>query len=196
MKVAMAIDTMAKRANVLGASYPFVVSDIAVLRRKSRHVGHYAALLFLTPGSVARQTVRASETAEMGELLEEIAEAALANFWGEGGTALSFGYPSKHGRPEAFDQAVVWLAGEDRTGSGPGLPPASPKGWRGRCRCVAPVRRPSSRLSRGTCAMHDSGGDVHQDHRHRPSTLGKLARDGQRPTQPARDSRNDSVGWP
>lgn len=123
MKVAMAIDTMAKRAGVLGASYPFVVSDIAVLRRRSRHLGQYAALLFLTPGSVARQTVRASETAQMGELLEEIAEAALANFWGEGGTALSFGYPSKHGRPEAFDQAVVWLAGEIGLEAGRGYRP-------------------------------------------------------------------------
>jgi len=112
MKVSMAIDTMAKRAAVLGDAYPFVVRDIAVLRRRSRHASAYATLLFLTPGSVARQTVRASETAVMGELLEEISEAALANFWGPGGSALSFGYPSKHGRPEAFDQAVVWLAGQ------------------------------------------------------------------------------------
>lgn len=112
MKVSMAIDTMAKRAAVLGDTYPFVVRDIAVLRRRSRHASAYATLLFLTPGSVARQTVRASETAVMGELLEEISEAALANFWGPGGSALSFGYPSKHGRPEAFDQAVVWLAGQ------------------------------------------------------------------------------------
>lgn len=112
MKVSMAIDTMAKRASSLGDTYPFVVSDIAVLRRSSRHASAYATLLFLTPGSVARQTVRASETAVMGALLEEISESALANFWGPGGSALSFGYPSKHGRPEAFDQAVVWLAGQ------------------------------------------------------------------------------------
>lgn len=110
-KVAMALDTMAKRASVLGGSYPFVVSDLAVLRRDGGgHAGHYAALLHLTPGSVARQTVRASDTAMMGELLEEIGEAALANFWGDGGSAISFGHPSKHGRPESFDQAVGWLA--------------------------------------------------------------------------------------
>ena len=123
MKVTMAIDTMAKRARVLGAAYPFTVRDIAVLRRKSRHAGHYAALLYLTPGSVARQTVRASETAEMGELLEEVSEEALANFWGVGGSALSFGYPSKHGRPEAFDQAVVWLAGRIGLEAGRGYRP-------------------------------------------------------------------------
>lgn len=123
MKVTMAIDIMAKRASVLGAAYPFAVRDIAVLRRKSRHAGHYAALLYLTPGSVARQTVRASETAEMGELLEEVSEEALANFWGAGGSALSFGYPSKHGRPEAFDQAVVWLAGRIGLDAGRGYRP-------------------------------------------------------------------------
>ncbi|WP_416954962.1 hypothetical protein ACNKF0_00075 [Nocardioides sp. T5] len=117
-KVAMALDTMAKRATVLGRSYPFVVSDLAVLRRDGGHAAHYAALLHLTPGSVARQTVRASDTAVMGELLEEISEAALANFWGEGGSAISFGHPSKHGRPESFDQAVGWLA--QRIGVEPG----------------------------------------------------------------------------
>jgi len=123
MKVSMAIGMMTKRAGVLGGSYPFVVSDIAVLRRNTRHGDTYAALLHLTPGSVARQTVRASETAVMGELLEEISEAALANFWGPGGDALSFGYPSKHGRPEAFDQAVVWLAGKIGLEAGRGYRP-------------------------------------------------------------------------
>lgn len=118
MKVAMALDVMSKRASVLGDAYPFAVSDMAVLRRGSSVGAYYASLLHLTPGSVARQTVRASETAEMGGLFEEIAEAALANFWGGGGSALSFGYPSRHGRPEAFDQAVVWLAG--RIGLEPG----------------------------------------------------------------------------
>lgn len=111
-KVSMALDLMGKRAALLPDAYPFVVSDIAVLRRATPLDGYYISLLHLTPGSVARQTVRASETSMMGELLEEITETALANFWGPGGRALSFGYPSRHGRPEAFDQAVLWLATE------------------------------------------------------------------------------------
>lgn len=109
-KVSMALDVMSKRANVLGSSYPFTVNDLAVLRRPTSLAGCYAALLFLTPGSAARQTVRATDTAEMGEVLEEVAEAALGSLWGAGGSAVRFGYPSKHGRPEAFDQAIVWLA--------------------------------------------------------------------------------------
>jgi hypothetical protein len=108
--VSMALDVMARRGAVLGSTYPFVVNEIAVLRRSTPLASCYAALLFLTPGSVARQTVRQADTAEMGEVLEEISEVALANLWGSGGCALRFGYPSKHGRPEAFDQAVPWLA--------------------------------------------------------------------------------------
>ncbi|GAA3538372.1 hypothetical protein AFL01nite_13320 [Aeromicrobium flavum] len=111
LKVSMAMEVMAKRVKVLGSAYPFRTSELAVLRENGNPLlTHYAALLHLTPGSVARQTVRATDAAEMGELFETIAEKALANLWGEGGRALSFGYPSRHGRPEAFDQAVPWLA--------------------------------------------------------------------------------------
>ena len=109
-RVSMALDVMSKRASILASSYPFTVSDFAVLRRPTPLSDCYAALLLLTPGSVARQTVRATDTAEMADVLEEIAEVALANFWGFGGSAIRFGYPSKHGRPEAFHQAIAWLA--------------------------------------------------------------------------------------
>lgn len=109
-KVSMALTVMARRAKVLGDSYPFTVTEIGVLRRTSPWANPYQSLLFLTPGSIARQTVRASETHEMGELFEDLAESALANLWGPGGAALRFGHPSKHGRPESFDQAIPWLA--------------------------------------------------------------------------------------
>ena len=109
-RVGLALDVMARRSRLLGADYPFKVHELAVMRQQSRLADAYQTLLCLTPGSVARQTVRATDTAEMGEVLEEIAEAALANLWGTGGEAIRFGYPSVHGRPEAFDQAIVWLA--------------------------------------------------------------------------------------
>jgi hypothetical protein len=109
-KVQEGLKVMARRAKVLCPGYPFVVNEVAVLRREGWPRLPYTSLLFLTPGSVARQTVRSAETAHMGELLEEIAEAALANFWGPGSAAIRFGHPSKHGRPKEFDQAVAWLA--------------------------------------------------------------------------------------
>lgn len=117
-KVSMGLSVMSRRAAVLGDSYPFAVNNFAVLRRDCGLAATYGTLLCLTPSSVARQTVRATDTAAMGNLLEEISEMALANFWGPGGGAVNFGYPSKQGRPEAFDQAVEWLAG--RMGLQPG----------------------------------------------------------------------------
>ena len=117
-KISLGLNVMARRAAILGAAYPFTVNEFAVLRRAGDLGAAYAELLCLTPRSAARQTVRAADTAEMGSLLEDIAETALANYWGPGGDAVNFGYPSKHGRPEAFDQAVQWLA--DRMGLQPG----------------------------------------------------------------------------
>jgi hypothetical protein len=122
-RVAMALAVMAKRAIALGPNYPFIVNDIGVVRRQTPLREQYSALLFLSPGSIARQSVRPTETAEMGELLEDLAAEALANFWGAGGCALTFGYPSKHGRPEAFDQAVTWLAAKIGVEPGRGYRP-------------------------------------------------------------------------
>ncbi len=119
-KVQQAINTIASRARTLGVLYPFeVVPGLAVRRRKdSSLTGAYSTLLYLTPSSIARQALSGFAAQSMGELLEEVAESALANLWGAGGEAIRFGYPSKHGRPEDFDQAVVWLA--KRIGVEPG----------------------------------------------------------------------------
>ncbi|MET4079614.1 hypothetical protein [Janibacter sp. UYMM211] len=108
--VSLALDVMVRRAKNLGKTYPFVVNELAVLRTNSSWAEVYACLLHLTPGSIARQTIRHSETPLMGALLEEVSEVALANFWGHGGEALAFGYPSKHGRPKEFSLAVPWVA--------------------------------------------------------------------------------------
>ena len=116
--VGSALAVMARRSLCLGDNYPFAVNDLAVLRTSSDLRDHYAALLFLSPDSVARQTIETLPLTDMSELFEVIAESALANLWGPGGEAVTFGFPSRHGRPEAFDQAVVWLAA--RIGLTPG----------------------------------------------------------------------------
>ncbi|MGH8953447.1 MAG: hypothetical protein ACRDVF_00395 [Microbacterium sp.] len=120
-RVSMALQVMSQRANTLGVLYPFeVVDGIAVKRRQnSPFVNSYATLLLLTPSSVARQIVPGLSVAGMSELMEDIATRALSNYWGPGGEAIRFGYPSTHGRPKEFDQAVVWLA--NRIGVSPGL---------------------------------------------------------------------------
>lgn len=122
-RIAMALAVMGRRQAVLGDAYPFRVNEFAVLRRAEEAVGTYSTLLHLTPGSVARQTVRAGEIAVMGELLEEVAEVGLANLWGPGGTALRFAYPSRHARPEKFDAAVRWLAERIGVDAGSGYRP-------------------------------------------------------------------------
>jgi hypothetical protein len=110
---------MARRAAILGESYPFVVNDLAVLRATTDLTDYYAALLFLSPDSVARQAIDGLLLKDMTELFEVITESALANLWGPGGEAITFGFPSRHGRPEAFDQAVIWLA--EKIGLTPGI---------------------------------------------------------------------------
>ncbi|MHA7987823.1 hypothetical protein ACX9R5_18675 [Rathayibacter sp. CAU 1779] len=111
-RTSQAVGLLERRSVVLGELYPFEVRpDIAVLRRRNPRLAQsYATLLFLTPKSVPRQLLSSLDMQVMAELLEDIAERALANLWGTGGTALRFAYPSRHGRPEQFDQAVDWLA--------------------------------------------------------------------------------------
>lgn len=111
-RASMAVTVMDRRRQVLGDLYPFkVVRGIAV-----KHVGTapltlaYKSLLFLTPGSLARQLLGDLHIGDMGNLLEDVAESALQSFWGTGGRAIRFGFPSRWDRPREFDQAVVWLA--------------------------------------------------------------------------------------
>jgi hypothetical protein len=121
--VTPALSVMTHRQVVLGELYPFeVVPGIAVVTRHTPLRHCYVALLQITPDSIARQTVRAepSDIAKMGILLEELAEVALSNFWGPGGEALAFGYPSRRGRPASFDQALVWLASQMKIKIGQG----------------------------------------------------------------------------
>lgn len=121
--VSSALRVMHKRAAVLGEVYPFKVDDLAVRATESPFLWDYATLLLLTPKSPARQTVRALETSEMAEILEELTARALANFWGTGGRAIRFGHPSRVGRPKEFDQAILWLARQIGVDAGRGYRP-------------------------------------------------------------------------
>jgi hypothetical protein len=110
-----ALTIIAKRQQILGLHYPFEIrQQLAVTFKESSLQNIYLCLSQLTPESLARQTVRSNSSTipEMSVLLEEVAEVALANLWGVGGRAIRFGYPSRHGRPPDFDQAIRWLADE------------------------------------------------------------------------------------
>lgn len=124
-QTAMAISVMDRRASVLGELYPFeVIGGIAIRRRAaSSFASTYAKLLMLTPSSVARLLLPGLGVAQMAELLEGVAQRALMNFWGPGGEAVLFSYPSLIGRPRGFDQAVVWLAAKIGVQPGKGYRP-------------------------------------------------------------------------
>ena len=57
--VRSALEVMTRRSATLGENYPFAVNDLAVLRSSSDLTDYYAALLFLSPDSVARQSIDA-----------------------------------------------------------------------------------------------------------------------------------------
>jgi hypothetical protein len=124
-QTSMAISVMANRAAILGDLYPFeVIAGIAIRRRAVSPLANtYATLLILTPSSVARLMLPGLVIAQMAELLEGVAQRALSNFWGPGGEAIQFAYPSQIGRPRGFDQAVVWLAGKIGVQPGRGYRP-------------------------------------------------------------------------
>jgi len=110
-RIARALRVMSNRAAILEELYPFeVVEGIAVRRRDSRLANAYATLLFLTPRSLPRLLLKGMKSHQMATILEGVAVRALSNFWGPGGDAVSFAYPSEVGRPPEFDQAVLWLA--------------------------------------------------------------------------------------
>lgn len=123
-RVSAGLRVMIGRERILGPLYPFEVNALAVRADMAApSLFHYATLLWLTPGSVARQSVRPLVTQEMATLLEDMTVAALSNFWGPGGSALSFAFPSSIGRPADFDAAVRWLAGRMGTQVGSGYRP-------------------------------------------------------------------------
>jgi hypothetical protein len=112
--VSSALAVMQNRAKALGDDYPFGVNAVSVRSVSTPSRVPYLTLLFMSPGSPWRQLAPADELTDTASRFEELVRVGLSNFWGEGGHALLFGYPSKEGRPQEFNQAVRWLA--DRVG--------------------------------------------------------------------------------
>ncbi|WP_129336316.1 hypothetical protein [Cellulomonas endophytica] len=109
-QVALATRALRRRADVLGAAYPFVVNDFALRARPDARRSVYASLVLMSAGSVARATMSTTAAREMEVLFEQLAEQALARVWGDVGRAVRFGWPSEVGRPQSFPAAIKWLA--------------------------------------------------------------------------------------
>lgn len=122
-QVNLALRVMKRRSELLQASYPFLMHEVAVRAKPDAVKFPYSALLLLTSGSVARQLLFRVPTDQMVVMFERLTEAALANLWGGASRALRFGYPSDHGRPVEFPAAIEWLADQLGIAVGSGYRP-------------------------------------------------------------------------
>ncbi|MGY2873821.1 hypothetical protein ACVW00_001011 [Marmoricola sp. URHA0025 HA25] len=123
-QASLGFKTMRRRKELLGEAYPFtIIGDLAARARADAAEMPYAALLLLTPASVARQAAMSGSTSEMEVLFERLAERALKHLWGPESRALRFGFPSESGRPQAFSEAIEWLAKQMGIPAGSGYRP-------------------------------------------------------------------------
>jgi hypothetical protein len=106
--VAMGLRTMARRATVLGSTYPFRVAAGGAAATVDAAEAPWTAMLLMSPESPVRNSINLQEAAAH---LERVTAAALKSLYGPGTSTLRFGWPSEDGRPAAFSDAIHWLAG-------------------------------------------------------------------------------------
>lgn len=105
--VALGLTTMARRATLLGAAYPFKVSSgVAAVPTAADRA--WTALLLMSPESPIRPRLSVPDAAAH---LECVTTEALTALYGPGTSAVRFAWPSEDGgRPPEFPDAVRWLA--------------------------------------------------------------------------------------
>ena len=106
--VGLAVQTMARRAALLGPSYPFRVGGGGIAAMPGAAATPYSSLLLVSPAVRGSTGVRLEDAAVY---LEEITAAALEDFFGAGTDVVRFAWPSTENRPPEFPDAVRWLAG-------------------------------------------------------------------------------------
>lgn len=105
--VALATAVIHGRSSVLGKFYPFRVGGGGIAARDDAPLSYWAALLCLS--SISQ--VRSQRIAAASVLFEKVVGEAMESFFGPRTRAVRFGWPSDVGRPQAFPDAVRWLAG-------------------------------------------------------------------------------------
>lgn len=107
--VNFAVQSMARRARLLGSRYPIEVTDTALrVRPSTDQVGVYEVMLLITTGNPVL-TFPNQHIAESAELFEHIVTHAARTLLGDNSRAVRFGYPGEPGRPPEFPQAIPWL---------------------------------------------------------------------------------------
>jgi len=106
--VDLAVSTIHRRAQLLGAKYPIEVTSAGLKRRQGAGRSAYEAMLLVTTGSLT-VTFPVAHLASAAEMFEHIVTNATRVLLGDGARAVRFGYPGDPGRPPEFPQAIPWL---------------------------------------------------------------------------------------
>lgn len=106
--VDLAVSTIHRRAQLLGAKYPIEVTNAGLRRRSSVSRSAYEAMLLVTTGSLS-VNFPVSHLASAAEMFEHVVTDATRVLLGDGARAVRFGYPGDPGRPPEFPQAIPWL---------------------------------------------------------------------------------------
>jgi hypothetical protein len=109
-RIPFSFSQLKKRAEILGAKYPFKVDDSYIVTSQTIEDSVYIQLLFLTPKSGISTQGRIYNLDVASKLFEDIAEQSLQTFFGANTQTLNFGFPSKSDRPAEFASAVKWLS--------------------------------------------------------------------------------------
>lgn len=112
VQVSSGLAVMLRRSNVLHEKYPFQVNDFAVVFNEEKVISAYVYLLSITRPSYSAQWQNPVPTQEDSDLFETFVSNVFETFLGTNGKALPFGWPTKVGRPQDFNSAIVWLAGQ------------------------------------------------------------------------------------
>lgn len=113
----LAVQTISRRAQLLGERYPLEVTDTGLKVKQSAGVGVYESLLFVTTGNPT-VALPHQQLSACAELFEHIVTHAARTLLGAGARAVRFGYPGEPGRPPEFPQAVPWLIRQMRLKGG------------------------------------------------------------------------------
>jgi hypothetical protein len=118
VQVSSGLSVMLRRSKVLGDNYPFEINDYAVVFNEKKLISPYIYLLSITRPTYQAMWQNPSPTQEDSDLFESFVSVVMHGFLGVNGKALPFGWPSKVGRPQDFNGAIVWLA--EKMGIEPG----------------------------------------------------------------------------
>jgi hypothetical protein len=110
VQVASGLAVMERRSKILNEKYPFELNDFAVVYNAEAALGPYTYLLSISRPSYVAKWQNASPTQEDSDLFENFVAEVMENYLGKDSSAIPFGWPSKVGRPQDFNSAVIWLA--------------------------------------------------------------------------------------